>query len=524
VAVAVAVAIGLAAVSLAGFDWSFLQQRLLVIGAWTIFAALFYRIIPARDPAPDATIVWLEFCALILGGHYALDRWGGHIPAIAGGGNLEAAEARWRTWDVAYQLGRDAVTLRPVVTSDDLYTFLRSHTNISRAKKVDPVEVELVESFEPSTGPRPHVFIFVIDSLRRDYVGAINKSVTFTPSIDALAKEGVVFTNAFARYGATGLSEPSIWVGGEMIHKQYVEPFHPMNSLQKLVEGDRYREFLGHDPILEAVVRDGPMLERMPTVGVGEHLCDQIKQLETRVGSLAGREEPVFTYLQPLDVHISSIRREGDSVPAGESYPGFYAPYAWRVRRLDACLGGFFNFLREKGMWDTSLIVVTADHGDSLSEGGQWGHAYSLAPEILRVPLVVKLPRAQQGVLKADPGAIAFITDITPTLYYVLGHRPIRDNDLLGRPLFTEELREQKPYLRGDFLVASSYGPVWGILGENGRKLYVADAINFRDTVYEIPKDGATKSRDPEPGERRRAHELLRTKIQAIAEWYHYTP
>ncbi|MFA6956190.1 MAG: sulfatase-like hydrolase/transferase [Thermoanaerobaculia bacterium] len=523
-AAVVAVAVGLAAVSLAGFDWNFLQQKLLVIGAWTAFVALFYRIIPARDPAPDATIVWLEFCALIIGGHYAIDRWGGNIAALAGGGDVEAAESRWRSWDVSYQLGRDAVTLRPAVSADDLYTFLRSHTNISRAKRIDPVEVELVERFEPATGPRPHIFVFVVDSLRRDYVGAINKSVTFTPSIDALAREGTVFTNAFARYGATGLSEPSIWVGGAMIHKQYVEPFDPMNTLQKLVEGDGYREFLGHDPILEAVVRGGPMLERMPSVGVGEHLCAQLEQLKTRVAPLAGGDQPVFSYLQPLDVHISSIRREGDSVPPGESYPGFYAPYASRVRRLDACLGGFFNFLREKGMWDSSVIVVTADHGDALAEGGQWGHAYSIAPEILRVPLIVKLPKAQQGVLKADRSAIAFVTDITPTLYYLLGHRPIRDNDMLGRPLFTEELRDQKPYLRGDFLVASSYGPVWGILGENGRRLYVADAINFRDSVYDIPPDGAAKSRDPEPGEIRRAHALLREKIQAIADWYKFSP
>lgn len=38
--------------------------------------------------------------------------------------------------------------------------------------------------------------------------------------------------SAFTRYGATGLSEPSIWVGGRMLHKQYIEPFHPMNALQ----------------------------------------------------------------------------------------------------------------------------------------------------------------------------------------------------------------------------------------------------------------------------------------------------
>lgn len=512
------------AVSLAGFDWDFLQQKLLVIAAWVVFCAILYRLIPVRDPATDATIVWLEFCALILGGHYALDRWGGRIPAMAGGGDLEAAEMRWRSWDVAFRMGRDAVTLQPPVRADELYAFLRSHTNISRSTRVAPIDVEQVQRLIPTTSPRPHVFVFVIDSLRRDYVGANNKDVTFTPALDSLAREGVSFRNAFTRYAATGLSEPSIWIGGTMLHKQYVEPFHPMNALQKLLEWERYREFLGHDEILETIVRDGPLVDRLPSAGPGEQLCAQLDLLKTRIAPLAGGAEPVFAYLKPLDLHISSIRREGANVPPGEAYPGFHAPYAWRVRRIDRCLGGFFDHLRSLGMWDSSIVVVTANHGDALAERGQWGHAYSIGPEILRVPLIVKLPSAQRGSLKADPDAIAFTTDITPTIYYALGHRPIRNSALLGRPLFTEELREQKPYLRGNYLVASSFGPVYGILGENGRRLYVADAINFRDTVYEIGRDGNGGSRDPDPAESRRAHALLREKVQSIADAYRFTP
>ena len=404
------------AVSLAGFDWDFLQQKLLVIAAWVVFSVILYRLIPLRDPAPDATIVWLELCALILGGHYALDRWGGRIPAIVGGGNFEAAEMRWRSWDVAFRVGRDAVTLASPVRADELYAFLRSHTNISRAVKVAPVEVEPVQRLIPTTAPRPHLFVFVVDSLRRDYVGANNRDVTFTPALDALAREGVSFRNAFTRYAATGLSEPSIWVGGTMLHKQYVEPFHPMNSLQKLLEWERYREILGHDAVLETIVRDGPLVDRLPPAGDGEGLCAQLELLTSRIEPLTGGTEPVFAYLRPLDLHISSIRREGANVPPGEAYPGFHAPYALRVRRVDRCLGGFFDFLRAKGMWDTSIVVVTANHGDALAERGQWGNAYSIAPEILRVPLIVKLTSAYKGAHKADPDAVAFISDITRTI------------------------------------------------------------------------------------------------------------
>ena len=77
----------------------------------------------------------------------------------------------------------------------------------------------------------------VVDSLRRDYLSPFNPAVTFTPSIDAFARSSDVFVNAFTHYGATGLSEPSIWVGGMMPHKQYITPFAPMNSLEKLLIG-----------------------------------------------------------------------------------------------------------------------------------------------------------------------------------------------------------------------------------------------------------------------------------------------
>ena len=62
----------------------------------------------------------------------------------------------------------------------------------------------------------------MIDSLRRDYLSPYNPAVTFTPAIDALARDSLVYRNAFTQYGATGLSVPSLWVGGQILHKQYV--------------------------------------------------------------------------------------------------------------------------------------------------------------------------------------------------------------------------------------------------------------------------------------------------------------
>ena len=83
--------------------------------------------------------------------------------------------------------------------------------------------------------------MIVIDSLRRDYLSPYNSGVDFTPGVAEFARESIVLENTFTRYGGTGLSEPSIWVGGMILHKQYVTPFRPMNALQKLIESQGYR-------------------------------------------------------------------------------------------------------------------------------------------------------------------------------------------------------------------------------------------------------------------------------------------
>ena len=101
---------------------------------------------------------------------------------------------------------------------------------------------------------RPHIFVFVVDSLRRDYVSPYNRQVTFTPALERFAAESTVFERAFTRYGATGLSVPSLWVGGLVLHKQYVTPFAPMNTLARLLEHEQYAQWISMDNILDVIL------------------------------------------------------------------------------------------------------------------------------------------------------------------------------------------------------------------------------------------------------------------------------
>jgi arylsulfatase A-like enzyme len=66
--------------------------------------------------------------------------------------------------------------------------------------------------------------------------------------------------------------------------------------------------------------------------------------------------------------------------------------YDGEIASVDRELGRFFAGLKSLGRYDSSLIVVTADHGEAFYEHGHWQHGDSLYEEVLRVPLIVKWP------------------------------------------------------------------------------------------------------------------------------------
>ena len=464
------------AVQAAAFDWNGLLQKLTAAGIWLASFACFYSIGARR--VQSRSFVWLMAPVVLLVAYKGLEARA-PVPAPA----LE----RWAGYDASFRLAQQFLT-PPRHDQDSFLQFLNRNTNIAASVQVTPVSVDLTPALAAAPGPLPNIFIFTIDSLRRDYLSPYNPSVRFTPSIEAFAKESTVFENAFTRYGGTGLSEPSIWSGALLLHKQYVTPFAPMNALEKLIRADRYQAYLTRDPILETILT--PSTEAVNLESGAEALTPEfagtLERLQQQIGQRTAAGQPVFAYTQPQNLHISVIQREGASAPDDERYRGFYAPYASRVMKIDAAFGSFIKFLKARGLYEHSIIVLTADHGDSLGEGGRWGHAYTLYPEIVRIPLVIHLPDGLRAQVSSDPGGLAFSTDITPTLYYLLGHRPIVQNELFGSPLFTQAATERQRDPQAEYLLASSYAAVYGILSNRGRRLYVADGVNYQNYAFDL--------------------------------------
>ena len=501
-------------------DWNFTVAKTIAAISWVIALGAMLRLVPRwlpRDGAERSTAAMVPFaaCLLILGGQQ-----------FTWSGLLAANDARLSTWtakDMSSRLIVDALA-PPAPADGGLYEFLQRNTNIPHDTAVAPVNIE----FAPLTqraAHRPHVFLFVVDSLRRDYLSPYNPDVAFTPAIARFAAESTVFRRAFTRYGATGLAVPSIWTGGMLLHKQYVTPFGPMNTLDKLLTAEDYRRWMSMEHIVETITPPNAALEPLDA-GVpvkDQRLCRTLDEVRGRLDRIAAAGKPTFVYSLPQDVHISTLTREGSQPIDDNGYAGFNAAYASRVRRLDGCFGAFVDDLKTRGLYDDSLIVLTSDHGDSLGEQGRMGHAYTVFPEVIQVPLLVHLPASLRSGYTADASALTFTSDLSPTLYALLGHTPSSPSPIFGQPIYTGS-GDTRPARVGTQVVASSYGSVYGALLDDGRRLYIIDAVSLREYEYEMDGSAAGRSISIRGADREAGQKAVRAAVDEISRVYAYHP
>jgi len=456
-------------------DWDFVLLKTGVLFVWFLAFGAAYRVTPGRIRAPGWTIALV--CLVPLVAQQALHA------------NTEQARqlARYEVYNPSFRLTRGLLHELPATPSFD--RFLRDHTNVSG--HIPPLDIDFVSPLAPvSPAQRPPIFLFVVDSLRPDYLGSYNPAVRFTPRLDAFAAESVVFRNAFTRFGGTGLSLPAIWAGAALPHKQYVLPFQPMNALEKLLDVNGYREWVDLDSIMQQLL---PRSDRRDVLDPGaapanHEWCGTLDQIAQR---LAATIPPaaLFGYALPQDIHMSRLPR---TVDTGPEYRSFHAPYATKVHAVDACFGRFVDALKARGLYERSLVIVTADHGEMLGEDGRFGHSTHLFPPVIQVPLIVHLPggAGHAATAAVDVDAVSLTTDIAPTIYQALGYAPRRANALMGRPLFDAGDDTSRARRREPVVIASSYGPVYAALRRNGRSLYIADGITGVDLAYERRRGG----------------------------------
>ncbi len=277
-----------------------------------------------------------------------------------------------------------------------------------------------------------NVLLVTIDTLRRDRLGAYGSAKGLTPTLDRLAASGVRYTHAFSHAPMTLPAHTSILTGrtprSHGVHVNGVSRLDervPTLATAFLSAGYRSGAFVGAF-VLDA--RFGlnrgfdeyddryPHEASTATFNAADRrAADVVKAAGDWIlqgsgaGTAAAPSRPWFAWVHLFDPHAPYD-------PPAE-YRAGRAPYDGEVAYTDAMLGQLLERLKAGGALERTLIVVTADHGESLGEHGETTHGLFAYESTLAVPLIV----SGAGIGRAVVDVAVAHADLFPTIADLLG-------------------------------------------------------------------------------------------------------
>lgn len=276
---------------------------------------------------------------------------------------------------------------------------------------------------------RPNVLVITIDTLRADHLGCYGFTLARTPAIDKLAGESVRFSNAISSAPITMPSHSSIFTG-------LYPPAHGVrdNGAYALGENavtlaERLRDagYTTHAFVSALVLnRRYNLNQGFETYDDDLWAEDEPKLFmirERRAPKTADRflqwfgdwnktrAKPFFTWIHFFDPHQPYHPSASDAALSVSLYDA-------EIAGVDRQIGRIVDTLRNNGLLDNTLLIVTADHGESLGEHGEQTHAIFVYDATVHVPLMIRYQRMFAPAVYDGP---VRSVDIAPTVLGALG-------------------------------------------------------------------------------------------------------
>lgn len=301
---------------------------------------------------------------------------------------------------------------------------------------------------------RPNIVLITIDTLRADHLGCYGYFRDTSPNIDAFAKESLVFDSAYAAMATTLPSHASMLtaryplehgITANLMHGG--KPFGWASGMVSFAQVAREAGYATAGFVSAAPLKapsgiaagfemwsepEGAAVERK----AGDTLSKALPWLEQQAS------QPFFMWVHFYDPHWphrapppydkmfrerdvdskeawiaerelpdvavrSNARKSTQTRPALDNYCG-------EVRYSDEQFGVLIEALRRKGVFENSIVVLTADHGEGLNQH-EWTAHGLVWDEQLRVPLVMRFPKAA-GVAPGRAGQLVSLIDMMPTV------------------------------------------------------------------------------------------------------------
>lgn len=279
-------------------------------------------------------------------------------------------------------------------------------------------------------GQAPDVFLVTIDTLRADHLGCYGYKNVETPTIDAVAADGVRFSEAFTHSPITNTSHTSILTGLlPSVHgvTDFGVPLAPSHTTwAELLKKQGYQTgaFIG------AVILDSSQLA--PGLDRGFDFYDNFPAKTDSKDRFGRVERRAQTVIEHAEGWLAQHPRESQSAaprfmwvhlfdphdpyeppaPFSENYASHL--YDGEIAYADSQLGHFIAMLKKSGAYEKAVLIIVGDHGEGLGEHGEDTHGLFLYDATLHVPLIVKLPANAHHGEVID--RLVRTTDILPTV------------------------------------------------------------------------------------------------------------
>lgn len=277
---------------------------------------------------------------------------------------------------------------------------------------------------------RPNVIVILIESLRLDQLKERERGIAVMPNLAALADANTLFTRHYASASHSNYADISVLSGvypfwGFNTHVYPESAPYPRPRIYDLLGATGYRSAV----ISSQNERWGGMLNYLqsPHLDFLYHAGDQspgetllghrlskiggkgkdVETLALAAHWIAQQTEPVFAYINLQTTHYpyyypsDKERIFGQHMdvsdlnflhlPEDKIEPVMNL-YQDSLYHADALLGDFFDRLKEQGLWDETIIVIAGDTAQAFGEHQFTGHASRLYDEVLRTPLIVRIP------------------------------------------------------------------------------------------------------------------------------------
>lgn len=359
-------------------------------------------------------------------------------------------------------------------------------------------------TFPTSTGKiqvdyhnKPNIIWIVADGLRADHLSCNGYYRQITPNIDKIAKEGILFENAFTTSNWTVPTHASMFTGMYPIthgtgenHRWLDDKFYTLAEVLKsygyntfgysnspficdetnLIQGfntfittswgkdtGALENFLMLNSIKQFFMKDKDTGAFKTNKVVSKWITDSLRA-----------KTPFFIFINYMETHSPhgdtpyfnhylkkgvkpQINQDQYAYISGsvkmdnKDFETLKALYDGDILYLDMRIGQLIDYLRELNVLDETILIINSDHGENLGEHNLIKHSFSLYDTLLHVPLIIRYPKISKGGLRIKNQVQ--IIDIFPTILDILKIKWEGEKNIQGISLFKRMKQLQSMYI-----------------------------------------------------------------------------